>query len=97
MKLVKIIQTKYIGPTNFKGSRVKAIDDDKNSVIIEWQSELNSDQNHLRAARALLQKIETKYALNDRETSEMIITGIGSWNGGYMFTAERKLFVKGGN
>jgi hypothetical protein len=95
MRLLKIIQTKYIGPTNLKGSRVKAIDDKGNSATLEYRSEFDPEKNHLAAARALLQKIETKHALNDRETSEMTITSIGSWGSGYIFGAERKVFLKG--
>lgn len=46
------IVTKYLGPTNTRGARVKATAD-AGSVIIGWDHALNSDQNHTRAARKL--------------------------------------------
>lgn len=52
---MKTISTKYLGPTDFKGSRVRATDGDS-SVILNWQSELSSDANHARAARELARK-----------------------------------------
>lgn len=46
------IVTKYLGPTNFRGARVKATAD-AGSVIIPWNDALNVDENHDAAARAL--------------------------------------------
>lgn len=46
------IQTKYLGPTNFRGSRVKASCQAK-SIILAWDNALNSDRNHQRAASML--------------------------------------------
>ena len=48
--------TKYLGPTNFRGSRVKAACD-AGSVTIEWDPALNGEQNHTQAARALMRKL----------------------------------------
>lgn len=51
------IFTKYIGPSNVKGSRVKAYCMVKRvingSVILEWDSGLSAEENHARAAKAL--------------------------------------------
>ncbi len=46
------IETKYIGPTNTKGSRVKATCCAR-SKTFGWQSELNSEENHQAAALKL--------------------------------------------
>jgi hypothetical protein len=46
------IITKYLGPTNHRGSRVKATCDAK-SITLPWRSELNSESNHFRAASEL--------------------------------------------
>lgn len=46
------IITKYIGPTNYRGSRVKATCAAK-SVTLPWIDSLNSDENHELAAREL--------------------------------------------
>lgn len=49
------IQTKYIGPSNVRGSRVKAIAE-AGSVTLSWDSALNSPDNHRAAAEALARK-----------------------------------------
>jgi hypothetical protein len=52
------VQTKYIGPTDHRGARVKA----KNmasgkSVTISWDHGLSVFENHAMAARALYEKL----------------------------------------
>ena len=49
------IVTKYLGPTNVCGSRVKATAS-AGSVTLHWDDSLNSDANHARAAKALADK-----------------------------------------
>ncbi len=49
------IVTKYLGPTNFRGSRVKA-SAQAGSVTVSWDDALDSDANHTRAAEALANK-----------------------------------------
>lgn len=57
------IQTKLLGPTNYRGSRVKAtlmsgnqgpLDPKRRSVTLNWDHTKNSDHNHLAAAQELL-------------------------------------------
>lgn len=55
---MKAILTKYIGPSNTRGSRIKATDTDGNQITISYDHELNSDQAHLKAAIALCEKME---------------------------------------
>lgn len=57
------IQTKFIGPTNSRGSRVKATTLDKNpstgrpdSITISWDHALNAHNNHRQAAKALAER-----------------------------------------
>lgn len=52
---MQAIVTKYIGPTNFRGSRVKATAQ-AGSITIGWDDALNADDNHQRAAQALATK-----------------------------------------
>jgi hypothetical protein len=54
---MKAIQTKYIGPTNFRGSRIKASDGDKNSITISYPYELSGEDVHRKAAEALRDKM----------------------------------------
>lgn len=63
------IETKFLGPTDKRGSRVKATAD-AGSIILDWDHRLNAAQNHCAAARALAQKLDWKGvwsggALND--------------------------------
>ncbi len=58
--MFKAIFTRYIGPTNFRGSRIKAHDQDGNQVTISYPDELDSDDAHALAARKLLEKMNWK-------------------------------------
>lgn len=53
---MQAIVTKYISPSNVKGSRVKAACQAK-SIILNWDDALNADQNHCVAAKALATKL----------------------------------------
>ena len=62
------ITTRYLGPTNFRGSRVVANAGDGRRLILEWESALNVEANHRHAAYALRDKLGW--------TGELI----GGWN-----------------
>jgi hypothetical protein len=49
------IVTKYLGPTNYRGSRVKATAS-AGSVTLSWDCALDSEENHQLAANALADK-----------------------------------------
>ena len=51
----KAITTKYLGPTNVRGSRVKATAE-AGSITLHWDHALNCDDNHMIAAKALAAK-----------------------------------------
>ena len=51
------IQTKFIAPTNHRGSRVKAWAD-AGQLTVDWDHRLGIDGNHCAAARALAQKLK---------------------------------------
>ena len=55
--MLQAIQTKYLGPTNSRGSRVKAYCR-AGSVTVEWLSNLDSEENHKRAVMQLIKKLE---------------------------------------
>jgi hypothetical protein len=50
------IQTKWLGPTNTRGSRVKAWCQAK-SITLSWDHALNADRNHAVAAQTLARKL----------------------------------------
>lgn len=47
------IVTKYLGPTNHRGSRVKATAQ-AGSITVSWDHALSVEDNHKAAARALV-------------------------------------------
>lgn len=49
------IITKFIGPTNYRGARVKATAE-AGSVTIPWDHAQNPEDNHITAAKFLMQK-----------------------------------------
>lgn len=53
---MQAIVTKYFGPTNYRGSRVKATCAAK-SIIIPWDDALDVDDNHKAAAQALIDSL----------------------------------------
>ena len=54
---MKAITTRYIGPASTLGSRVIALDGDRNRIIIYWDSSVDPLGNHKRAASALCKKM----------------------------------------
>jgi hypothetical protein len=53
---MQAIHTKYLGPTNFKGGRIKATCS-AGSVTISYPHDLNFEQAHAAAAMALVRKL----------------------------------------
>lgn len=49
---MQAIRTRYHGPGNVRGSRVKATAQAR-ALTIGWDSSLNSERNHMKAAQAL--------------------------------------------
>jgi hypothetical protein len=54
---MKAILTKYKGPTNTKGSRIIASDEDGNRISISYPYELSGEAVHHKAAKALCDKM----------------------------------------
>ncbi len=50
------IQTKYLGPTNHRGGRIKATCE-AGSVTISWDHALGPVENHTAACTALVEKL----------------------------------------
>ena len=51
------ILTKFIGPTNFRCSRVKAHTSSGHRIVVPWDDALNVEENHDAAALALCRKM----------------------------------------
>ena len=54
------IQTKHLGPTKFKGDRIKATSCGGETITLSWNDNLNQAQNHKAAANALKRKLNWK-------------------------------------
>lgn len=74
---MQAIQTRYFGPTNVRGSRVKA-SAQAGSIMLDWDDALDSDANHCAAALALARKLNWTY---------------GTWHGGGMPKGDGCVFV----
>ena len=55
---MKAITVKYLGPTNHKGSRLKAYDLDGHSITISYDYGLSDYDLYAKAAFALVNKME---------------------------------------
>ena len=54
---MKAITTKFMGPTNHRGARIKASDCDGNSATVSYDYSLTRDGEHHAAAIALCKKM----------------------------------------
>lgn len=57
---MKAIVTKYLGPTNSRGSRIKASAEGVKSITISYDHALNIDDLYRKAAQALADKYQWK-------------------------------------
>lgn len=55
---MQTIQTKYLGYTNFRGSRIRATVECGYSIIRKFDPKLNNEQNHDAACLALAEKLK---------------------------------------
>lgn len=89
MTIYQAIETRYLGPTNTKGGRIKA-SCWGGSATISYPHEMNSDEAHRAAAQALIDKMIT---LANRHGGSRSIWSEGTWvqggnakGNGYIFT-----------
>lgn len=54
------IETKYLGPTNHRGARVKA-SCQAHSITLPWDHALGAEDNHKAAARTLIMQLGWDY------------------------------------
>lgn len=51
------ILTKYLGPTNYRGSRIAVTSGNGHRLVVSWNDALDVDENHRAAAIALCRKM----------------------------------------
>jgi hypothetical protein len=77
MTAYQAITTKYLAPTNFKGSRIKA-ECEAGNIVIAYNNSLSEEWAHREAFVALVKKLGW-----DKSTWH-----IGSLKNGYVFVSE---------
>lgn len=83
---MRAIHTKYLGPSNTRGARIKAYLSDGRSVTISYPHELDSEQAHLRAAQACAAKHFTHAPATDA-----MVSGDSADGRGYVFCFPQSL------
>ena len=95
-KTMQAIITKYIAPTNCRGSRVKA-ECERGQITIGWDHALDSAENHVAACKALrlkfAQEDEKKYGqpISENEWMRPMAYGASKNRRGYVFCFANEL------
>jgi hypothetical protein len=55
--MFQAIVTKYLGPTNTRGARIK-VTADAGSITLDWDHALNSRQNYVKAAKQFMKQFK---------------------------------------
>ncbi len=80
------IHTKYLGPTNSRGGRIKAYTADGRSATISYPHELDGERAHFKAARAFMERHFSYYSRADR-----MVYGDSADGRGYVFCFPQSL------
>lgn len=90
MKPMRMIETKFKGPTSFKGSKVKATDCHGQSVTVDYNGDLDPSDAHFEAVKALIKKHYPTVIRSETITETTVCKGFGaSLNStGYIFALE---------
>ena len=84
-----IIETKFLGPTDTKGSRITAVckrDSDRTyRKTVSYDHRLNSEANHLAAAEAVMAVMETDLAYEGCEPFRVVARGYGGRSDGGLY------------
>ena len=62
---MQAIHTKYIGPSNTRGSRIKAYTHAGLAAYVPYPYELSYEMAHFEAVKALVQKHKLEWCLDD--------------------------------
>ena len=89
-----IIETRFLGPTDYRGSRISAVckrDSDRTyRKTVSYDHRHNSEANHLAAAEAVMAVMQTELAYEGCEPFRVIARGHGGRNdAGYYYLINR--------
>ena len=90
------VKTKFLGPTNHRGSRVcatyKRDSEQTYRATVDWDHSIDAEQNHARAAQTLINKLNADreahmaaIGVTDSVRFEIVATGFDQEN--YFFLA----------
>ena len=82
---MKAIQTRYLGPTNYRGARIKAWAYGWGSVTISYPHEYNSELAHHEAAKALIAKVNKQFGNDEKRALQVPTISGGLPNGDWCF------------
>jgi len=88
MYALQAIETKYLGPTNHRGSRVKA-SCEAGQTTVSWDYSLNVVENHARAATHLCRRLgwDERYPAHIGATKSGYVVVLTSRDNGTQVTA----------
>ena len=70
---MQTITTKYLGPTNRKGSRITAVTSSGIRIYREYDPSANREENHMRVARILKDEMKWTGAMEGGDTKEGMV------------------------
>lgn len=79
--MAQIITTKYLGPTNARGSRIQAKSASGVAVTVSYDHALNSDENHAAAAEALCKKLRWhgRWVMGSSKDGHVFVQDVGAY------------------
>lgn len=86
------IVTKYIGATNTKPGRIKAVSSSGTTITVSWDHDLDCSANHWKAAEALATKIseDHEYGWTYRVTEGLLLADCVGWAYAFVLEGEPK-------
>jgi hypothetical protein len=77
------IETKYLAPTNSRGSKIKAFTCNGHSVSVPYSHELSHEKLHFEAVKALVKKYNLNWNLDNMR--------YGGTKNGYVFCFDHSI------
>lgn len=89
---MQAIRTRYFGPTNAKGSCIKA-ECDAGALSLPYDSGMNPAENHMHAARMLCKKL--RWTKEEKEYAQMAYGVLSDGSYAHVFVLPCTLNFKG--
>lgn len=93
---MKAIQTKYFGPRDVKGSRIKAWAEQVKPIWVSYDDALNANENHIAAAKKLAEKLEWDVTLSSGTLPDLTMCHVIVGTPDESWTRQGRTFYKHG-